>query len=723
MNRCLGLLLSLSSLSFAPLMHASLQDYIYPHYNTPAISNYGTTGLLQVPTARLHEEGTLAFSWSHNEPYLRGSLIAYPFDWLEASYQYTDVNNALYSDVAAFSGSQSYKDKSFDAKIRLLKEGRLRPQIAIGLRDLAGTGMFSSEYIVFSKRYNFIDFTFGLGWGAMGIQSYDNPFASIDNDFNARTALQDTQGGEFSVDAYFSGAMGAFAGAEIALPNMNGSRLILEYDSTDYNIEGLLNPDNPFTLYLPKRQASKINMGILYPVTQNFHVKLGYTKGNTLNFGFSYKRALSKKKYAAKKSHPLIRNYTKEVVREVTKSDDRAIYLAALRYLGQNQLNLQVADVTDDVFSMAYTQALYKSSIMAHGRVATILDDISPPKIKTFELTMINGALGVNKIIIDRDAFSRNQKHNLYGVAKENIELREVYYDKNDYEYQPFINFPIHEWNIAPSVRQQIGGPDGFYFGEARLQLTSGFILRNDISINTIMSAGIVDNFGDLNLESDSILPHVRTDIVGYLKESRKFGISKMNLNWFGNIGPDIYTKATFGLVETMFGGYGAEVLYRPFSRNWAIGAEIWEVKQREYDMRFDFRDYETVTGFVNFYYKEPRTKLIAAIRGGKFLAGDSGFNFDISRRFDSGFSVGVFFSKTDISEQEFGEGSFDKGFYFQIPVDFFLGKYTKGNIGTGLRPLTRDGAAFLFNDFSLFGVTEQGHKINLTRDWDDLYQ
>ena len=723
MKKIQCLVLSLCLISFIPWANGAIQDYIYPHYQIPTISNYGTSGLLQVPTARLHEGGTLAFSWSHNEPYLRGSLIAYPFDWFEASYQYTDVNNALYSDVPLFSGSQSYKDKSFDAKFRLMKEGRFNPQIAIGLRDLAGTGMFSSEYIVFSKRYNYVDFTFGLGWGAMGIQAYDNPLASIDNDFDERSKLQDTQGGEFSVGAYFSGPMGAFAGAEIALPNMNGSRLIIEYDSTNYNVEGLLDIGNPFTLYLPKRQASKINMGILYPVTQNFHVKLGYTKGNTLNFGFSYKRALAKKRYAAKKSDSLIRNYNKEIVREVTKLDDEAIYLAALKYLGDNKLNLQVANVTDNVFSMVYTQAMFTSSIKAHGRVTKILDDISPPKIKTFELTLMNGALGVNKMTIDREAFVRNQKNNLYVVAKENIELSSVYYDKNDYEYQPLIRFPIHEWQIAPAVRQQIGGPDGFYFGEARLQLLSQLILRNDISISTSMSAGIIDNFADLNLESDSILPHVRTDIVGYLKESQSFGISKMNLNWFGNIGPDIYTKATFGLVETMFGGYGAEILYRPFGNNWAIGAEIWDVKQREYDMRFEFRDYETVTGFFNFYYKEPRTKLIAAIKGGKFLAGDSGFNFDIARRFDSGFRVGVFWSITDISEQEFGEGSFDKGFYFQIPVDFFLGKHAKGSIGTGLRPLTRDGAAFLANDFPLFGVTEQGQEINLTRDWDDLYQ
>src|SRR6056300_1518614 len=96
------------------LTFSSPVDYIYP-FSSPSYSNYGTVGLIQNPTARLKQEGTLSFSWSHNEPYLRGSLIAYPFSWLEVSYQYADINNKLYSQIKSFSGSQSLKDKSFDA--------------------------------------------------------------------------------------------------------------------------------------------------------------------------------------------------------------------------------------------------------------------------------------------------------------------------------------------------------------------------------------------------------------------------------------------------------------------------------------------------------------------------------------------------------------------------------------------------------------------------------
>ena len=39
------------------------------------------------------------------------------------------------------------------------------PQIAVGIRDVAGTGVFGSEYIVGSKKFGPFDITLGIGWG------------------------------------------------------------------------------------------------------------------------------------------------------------------------------------------------------------------------------------------------------------------------------------------------------------------------------------------------------------------------------------------------------------------------------------------------------------------------------------------------------------------------------------------------------------------------------
>ena len=42
----------------------------------------------------------------------------------------------------------------------------------MGLRDMAGTGLFSAEYFVFSKQINNLDISVGAGWGALSQGSF-----------------------------------------------------------------------------------------------------------------------------------------------------------------------------------------------------------------------------------------------------------------------------------------------------------------------------------------------------------------------------------------------------------------------------------------------------------------------------------------------------------------------------------------------------------------------
>ena len=53
----------------------------------------------------------------------------------------------------------------------------------------------------------------------------------------------------------------------------------------------------------------------------------------------------------------------------------------------------------------------------------------------------------------------------------------------------------------------------------------------------------------------------------------------------------------------------------------------------------------------------------------GDYLAGDTGYTLDLSRYSNEGLRLGFYFTRTDMSFKDFGEGSFDKGFYFSIPT------------------------------------------------------
>ena len=712
---------------------SQVKEYIYPHYSNPSMSNYGTTGLIMMPSARFYPEGSLVFTWSHLEPYLRGSFVGYPFDWLEASYQYTDVNNKLYSDVPAFSGSQSYKDKSFDAKIRLFKEREFWPGVAVGFRDLGGSSLFSSEYVVASKMIGNIDLSIGMGWGVIGNNKVKNPLTYIGDTFRTRDRNTggDTQGGEVNYQTFFSGETASlFGGVEIYLPKMKGLRLKVEYDGNYYGKVTDEVRDGQYVLdkfegYLPVPQDSRVNFNFLFPVTKNFHVKLGYIRGNELNFGFSFAGLYGGKDPYVKKRDPIKEIPNKDAWRYVNSLQKTNLYKSSLKFLGEEGFYLQYANIDEksNTLQIAYAQNKYMSSPMALGRMTRILDDIAPDSIDSFSLTNLNADQQMYTVNIPRVDFRKYDTYKQTNALKESVDIYKTEPKAfKDSEYIPTIDFPVVMNKFAPAIRSQIGGPDGFYFGEIAISAHTEIIFRRDVNILATTGIGIYDTFQEIKLASDSIIPHVRTDIVKYLQQSNKFNITRLQINYFQNPLKDIYTKLSGGILEPMFLGVGGEAMWRPFGAPYAIGAEVWRVKQRAYRQLLSTRRYQTTTGHFNFYYREPNTRVLAHIRAGRFLAEDSGLSFNFSREFKSGASMGIFFSITDISKEEFGEGSFDKGFHFNLPIQMFFDKYSRGMTGFGLRPLTRDGAQPLVHAQDLWSTTYGANINNIMKDWDDVY-
>lgn len=706
------LLLFISLIFLFQKAQSQISEYIYPNQN-PSFSNYGGLGIIQNPNSRFHKNGTLSLTWTHYDPYLRGSIVAFPFDWMEVSYQYTDINNFLYSPVKAFSGNQSLKDKSFDAKFRLLKETNFLPSISLGLRDFAGTGVFSSEYIVLSKfLFKNVDVTGGIGWGKLNGNKITNPLKRVSDRFNSRD-FDPGQGGKPSVDNYFSGDAGYFMGIEYFIPNFNGSRLKIEYDGTNYKEEGKL----------PLEQSSKINLGLVYPVSENFFLKLFYSRGNQINFGFSYTLSMGDKnprKLVKEKRSPIERS---DAIKVVTARSDENIYKASLLYLGRKNISLQHAEINDDELHVVISQSRYKNPVISSGRTIDLLDQIAPPKINSFKVSEINGGIGIQSIEVERDAFKRAKKVQTSQLLSEDLQNNAFLYKQDDYEFNPLVPYPKIFSTLGPELRTNIGGPDGFFFGDLKLSLKSELKINRNMNIVSKVSYGLVDNLDELKLKSDSILPHVRSDIVEYMKATRrKPNIFRLQLNRFGQFDESIFYKFSAGILEHMFTGFGGEVLYRPYKSNFSIGAEAWQVYQREYDQLFSLRDYKTRTGHLTFYYQEPKTNILFKLKGGRYLAKDSGITFDFSRIFRSGLRLGGFFTLTDISSEEFGEGSFDKGFYFYVPLEIFSNKYNRQHFGWGLRPLTRDGGQMLVHGYPLHGITDASSNHLYKRNLNDFF-
>ena len=263
---------------------AQINNYIYGP-NEPSFSSYGLTGLIQMPNSRIQESGVLSFSYSQWDPYKKLTFYAAPYDWLEVSYQYTDLTNRLYSSVFAFSGNQTAKDKGFNFKIMAFEEGDVFPSVSLG-NARCWTGIFSSEYIVASKRLNLVDLTLGIGWGNLSINKYGNPFSIISDRFKDRD-VDVGLGGKFNTQSYFSGETAIFGGLDINLP-IRGLNLKIEYDTTNYQTEGLTT-GNPFIGKSYIIPDSRINYGLTYKLNNFFELSLSHIKGNTTAFTFAYK--------------------------------------------------------------------------------------------------------------------------------------------------------------------------------------------------------------------------------------------------------------------------------------------------------------------------------------------------------------------------------------------------------------------------------------------------
>ena len=93
-------------------------------------------------------------------------------------------------------------------------------------------------------------------------------------------------------------------------------------------------------------------------------------------------------------------------------------------------------------------------------------------------------------------------------------------------------------------------------------------------------------------------------------------------------------------------------------------------------------------------------------ITAGEYLAGDVGSTIEFSRSFRSGVRFGVFATFTNVTTEQFGEGSFDKGIFFNIPIYGNLINYT-------WRPLTKDPGATLIRRNNLYNLLVRMQPIN----------
>ena len=691
-------------------MSASLEDY-YPKKLEPTSSNSGITGILEMPNARFMTEGSMKIGFSSSWPNEYTYISATPFAWLEASYKYTEQKNLKYGPFS-YSGNQTLKDKGFDLKVRLLNESYYIPEVAIGWNDLAGTGRFSGEYISATKKIKNVDLTVGYGWGALGQnQNVRNPFLSINEEFRYRNK-DSSEGGTFNSDTWFSGEeISIFTGIEYYMQKY-GLILKLEYDTSNPDL-GYSGPKIPV--------QSRFNFGISRPVNSNLDLGLSFERGNQFRLSFSIKSDYGKTSLVQKNDPPKNIIKLNDNQRLVVTENTNIFYRSLNRSLREESILIQSATLSSDTVEVVIAQNRFRSLPRAIGRVIRIISALSPDSIKRIRVIPMNGNIELYAIEVSKENFDkldndRISSPELFNNSKV-FSVDPYTYSRSD--FKPTVRFPEFFLSMSPSLRHQIGGPESFYLGQLWWKINAKVKFKRGLTLHTVLGLNIYNNFNEFNNPSYSTIPHVRSDIQDYLSEGEN-NIARFKIDYIWSPRKDLFVRLDLGYLEEMFGGVGGEVYYRPFKSNFSSSLQLHKVKQRGYKQRFDFRDYEVETGHLGFYYDFPKG-ITAQLLVGKYLAGDKGATLDFSRRFKNGFTLGVFATKTDLSSIEFGEGSFDKGFYFSIPTDSFFTNFRQGDISFGLQPLTKDGGATLNHMNSLYSLYGNTHRSSVLRDWKDI--
>ena len=241
--------------------------------------------------------------------------------------------------------------------------------------------------------------------------------------------------------------------------------------------------------------------------------------------------------------------------------------------------------------------------------------------------------------------------------------------------------------DTALRFRPFIASREEFFKGAFLIENNTEFILRENFFFNTNLKYVLTDNFDDLRFPPVDTYPaQVRSDIKQYLKNMDEgVLIGRAQFDYYLTPKENHHFMASAGILEDMFSGVGIEYLYAKPNLNYAYGFEIFDVQKRDYEWGFGLLDYRNTTYTANFYYRNygyiPFDMKFSA---GEYLAGDIGSTIEFSRTFRSGVNFGVFATFTDVSFEQFGEGSFDKGIFFNIPIYGNFINYT-------WRPLTKD--------------------------------
>ncbi len=636
-------------------------------------ANWGGTGLMETPTARIMNENRFRFGAGQVDPYRYYYIVLSPSKRFEFTGRVTETMGVPSGLGSAYGND---KDKSMDLKYKFINEEKYLPAITLGIMDPHGTRKYASQYIAASKQIYPFDFTLGFGNGRFG--KVKLPAQSEGFKLEIFT---DTK--QWFKDSQF------FGGIQFAPSNKFA--LMIEYNPIKYETLDVVG-EIPVT--------SRINYGLRLKPFEWTDIDVTYQRGN--QFGMNLSMAFDI-------GNPLIPIFDKPYVEKPPKKkslNERIV--EALHESGFSNIGVRLNN--NELWIEAQNDKYFYTT-RAFGIIIKILYDLKPIYIEK-----VNIALHDNGIPIVRLSTTFLDIHELYNekmTLREFLSLSDIRTDSNKSQGMEIHHKKLFKYALKPEFKTFLNDPSGFFKYRAGV---SGWTSFNPWPGGSFILELETYPLNTVSTSNTPLSRPVRSDIVPYLKQDVVLG--QLMYQQIMKFDREYYGKLAGGILETEYAGIDGEV----------VGLSGSVVKKRSVDEPFqlkkdDWKEYYN-TCFLNTRLNIPELETSIEVKTGQFLAGDKGARLTFTK-FIKGVTLYAWYSFTDTSifTDSSNRGYSDKGIGVRIPMRLFEGTDTKTAYNYSVSPWTRDVAQDIDHFTNLFDYLGRDTKIYLDKDRNHLYK
>jgi hypothetical protein len=649
-----------------------------------APSNYGLTGLLETPTARVMQEDRYRLGVAQVHPYRFYYGTVGLFNRFEVNGRFTESLG-----IPTQTGSSS-KDKAFDFKLQILKEEKYLPAFSVVVSDPHGTRVYASQSVVLSKQIFPFDFSIGMGNGRFGKKPLPDQGEGFEVEMfsNPKEWWRDAQ---------------PFGGIQFAPADW--ITVMAEYSPIRYERQ-TRDPAQP--KYFQEAVPSKINAGLRLKPFRWAEIGVSWQRGEEIGVSASVSFDIGR---------PLLPIYDPpyrepEPFRRNPVADRIA---AALQATGFSDIGVE-----GDDFSLRI-DAENGRYFFTPNAVEALLDAVAPivpPEFDYVRVRIKENGIPMAEFIATSAA--------LEGFRDGSIP-RDRFFERSAFRTQ-HIDAPIrrtvnrrrYDWGIGPSFEAFINDPSRYV--SYRLGATAylhAFPWKGGTAVFGVEAYPL----NTVTTADTQLSDPVRSDIGLYKEQSVSVG--RLLFEQIGKTESQIFGRAAAGLLEIEYAGLDAEVALPLFRGRLIPTAGGSLARKRSPDDPFAFTGSTWYrAAFLGGRLNIPEADLWLDVKGGRFLAGDYGARFSISK-FVRGVTLTAWYSATDTSDfsDSFNRGYHDKGISVVVPIRLFLGRDSRTAYRFSLSPWTRDVGQDIDHYRTLPDFIGRNTDISLDKDTRTLYK